>query len=178
MPQTMQETRESGEEAARAVAEMRHLAIDDWGQVSRFTRAALAENGLSYREQERHTGVGAPTVYQMALGSAVGVRAVQQFAAFAVYSTRRADTRAFWAGLLTRLHPPDRGAVAAHGVGDSSPADAAALYARLTLPASREAVMDLLRSLQAAETAAAAALRECDCPPLDRPAAAVSQAPR
>jgi hypothetical protein len=127
---------------------MRHLAIDNWEQVGHFTQAALAENGLSYREQELHTGVGASTVYRMALGNAVGVRAVQQFAAFAAYRARTEETKAFWAGTLSRLHPTETPLSA-----DASAEEIAALYAQLARPESRKAVMNLLHSLQASEAA-------------------------
>lgn len=143
-------SKEAGDEAARAVARMRHLAIDNWEQVAHFTQATLAENGLSYREQEMHTGVGASTVYRMALGNAVGVRAVQQFAAFAAYSSRREETKAFWAGTLSRFNPVEEYLDAA----DDSPESIAALYATLAHPANRRAVAQLLRALQASETTA------------------------
>jgi hypothetical protein len=143
-------SKEAGDEAARAVARMRHLAIDNWDQVAHFTQATLAENGLSYREQEMHTGVGASTVYRMALGNAVGVRAVQQFAAFAAYSSRREETKAFWSGTLSRFNPVEE----FHDSADASPESIAALYAALAHPDNRRAVAQLLRALQASETAA------------------------
>lgn len=141
---------ETGDEAARSVARMRHLAIDNWDQVAHFTQAALAENGLSYREQEMHTGVGASTVYRMALGSAVGVRAVQQFAAFAAYGARRAETKAFWAGTLSRFNPAEE----KHDPAEASSEEIATLYSKLTHPDSRKAVTQLLQALQASEAAA------------------------
>ena len=151
---------QAGEEAARAVARMRLMAIDNWDQVAHFTQAALAENGLSYREQELHTGVGASTVYRMALGNAVGVRAVQQFAAFAAYGSRREETKAFWTGTLSRFnHAESEGDVtmpSEKGMGDcvtASPGEIAALYAHLVQPANRKTITDLLRALQASEAA-------------------------
>jgi hypothetical protein len=148
---------EAGEEAARAVARMRHLAIDNWDQVAHFTQAVLAENGLSYREQEHHTGVGASTVYRMALGNAVGVRAVQQFAAFAAYRSRREETKNFWAGVLARFNhvEPDNPIISPFPETEIdtavSPEEIAVLYKRLIHPANRKAVTDLLRALQASE---------------------------
>lgn len=145
-------SQESGDAAARAVARMRHLAIDNWDQVAHFTQAVLAENGLSYREQETHTGVGASTVYRMALGNAVGVRAVQQFAAFAAYGSRRDETRAFWSGTLSRFNHAEESH--SHESADASPEAIAALYAKLAHPGNKKAVAQLLRALQASEAAA------------------------
>lgn len=149
----------AGEEAARAVARLRHRAVDNWDQVAHFTQATLAENGLSYHEQEGHTGVGASTVYRMAFGHPVGVRAVQQFAAFAACSSRQEETRAFWSGTLSRLAPKEAGAEEnVTGADDKKapvparPEEIAALYSQLINPSSRKAVADLLHSLQAAET--------------------------
>jgi hypothetical protein len=84
----------------------------------------------------------------MALGNAVGVRAVQQFAAFAAYRARTEETKAFWAGTLSRLHPTETPLSA-----DASAEEIAALYAQLARPESRKAVMNLLHSLQASEAA-------------------------
>lgn len=148
------DSQKASEEAAYAVARMRHLAIDNWDQVAHFTQAALAENGLSYREQELHTGVGASTVYRMALGNAVGVRAVQQFAAFAAYGAHREETKAFWTGTLSRFNHAEPEGVPAQadpGFVAASPEEIATLYADLALPANRKAVTELLRALQASE---------------------------
>lgn len=148
------DSQKSSEEAACAVARMRHLAIDNWEQVAHFTQAVLAENGLSYREQELHTGVGASTVYRMALGNAVGVRAVQQFAAFAAYRSRRKETKAFWTGTLSRFNHTETGDApvqAESGFAAASPEEVALLYADLALPVNRKAVTELLRALRASE---------------------------
>ena len=148
------DTQKACDEAAHAVARMRHLAIDNWDQVAHFTQAVLAENGLSYREQELHTGVGASTVYRMALGNAVGVRAVQQFAAFAAYRSRREETKAFWTGTLSRFNHTETEITAVQvewGFAAASPEEIASLYADLALPANRKAVTELLRALQASE---------------------------
>ncbi len=154
-PTSLKATQQAGEDAARAVARMRHLAIDNWDQVAHFTQAALAENNLSYREQELHSGVGASTVYRMALGNAVGVRAVQQFAAFATYAAHRPETKAFWAGTLSRFKPTDSADASSTDTETEAPRpeEIAALYAQLVRPSSRKAVMDLLRDLKAAEAA-------------------------
>jgi hypothetical protein len=87
----------------------------------------------------------------MALGNAVGVRAVQQFAAFATYGARREETKAFWAGTLSRFSPAETEDTARAAA--APPEEIAALYARLEQPASRKAVADLLRALQASEAA-------------------------
>lgn len=125
---------------APCVALPEEEGLGDPGVLALHTRALLTETGLSFREQERHTGVSASAVYAMAQGSAQRRDgfSVRRFAAFAAHRAREAAARAYWQALSERLAHEERRRI-------HPPAERSAV--RGTSAAGREAARALLRSV-------------------------------
>jgi len=152
----------SAGESTGDTAQVTEDLVSDRARLSDMTQALLTETGLSYRQQEAHTGVPAATVYRIVNGDACCANAIQRFAAFAVERTHSHSARAYWRALLDRLiatnrrpvaKPTDRAATPAAALSadglfnDVLPRDIAALYSRLSRSDSRDAVVHLLRAL-------------------------------
>jgi len=149
----------------------KELLIGDRDVLAQHTQAVLSELGLSYRDQEHHTGVNASIVFAMANGKPCHLFGVQRFAAFAVHRARGADAREYWQRLMNRLDRDERRRLT-HAAGEArserpapssapsstsgpatvSPDEVASLYSALILPQNRNAVVQLIRALSAAES--------------------------
>jgi hypothetical protein len=152
---SMLQTGRAEEHGENVRQEPPHDPIGDRQMLARFTKDALAENGLSFWEQEAQTTVKASEVFNMVNGWRCPLTAVQRFAAFASHRTRNPEAQTYWRALMDRLQADSRklqasddaapAAVAASpGAGKTSPMPAAA-RTQLAVPAPRSPHQQTLR---------------------------------